>query len=85
MQIFPSRGVSAAVVTPNSTNYTSDNMDNEDDKYNKDKTNQISQITKLKSEIFDIIMQQETLNNQFNYLQNIKQQKLIELQKLQEK
>ncbi len=38
---------------------------------------------KLKCEIFDIIRQQETLNNQINQLQNIKVQKAQELQELE--
>ncbi len=40
-------------------------------------------ITNLKCEIFDIIRQQEILNNQMNQLQNLKIQKGQELQILE--
>lgn len=42
-----------------------------------------NEITKLKCEMFDIIRQQEILNNQFNQLQDLKMQKAQELQKLE--
>ena len=42
-----------------------------------------NRIIKLKCEIFDIIREQETLNNQINQLQNLKAQKGQELQSLE--
>lgn len=42
-----------------------------------------NKIVKLKCEIFDIIRQQEMINNQFNQLQTLKQQKAQELQELE--
>ena len=41
------------------------------------------EIVKLKCEIFDIMREQELLNNKFNELQNIKILKAQELNKLE--
>jgi len=43
----------------------------------------VDDITKLKAEIFDIIFQQEQLNFQIKKLEELKIEKLKELQKLQ--
>ena len=41
-------------------------------------------MSQLKCEMYDIIRLQENLNSQFNQLQNVKIQKALELQKLEQ-
>ncbi len=60
---------------------------NEETKINKDikivDSSKEYKINQLKIEIFDIIQKQEQINNEFNSLQQIKLNKLQELQKLE--
>ena len=44
----------------------------------------MDRITELKAEIFDIIRRQEQLNAEFNKLEQIKRQKVVELEKIEQ-
>lgn len=48
------------------------------------KEQNINQINQIKAEVFDLIIQQEHLQNQINHLQQIKMQKIEELNKLEQ-